>query len=356
MTSREITTTAFERIELPLASDFTISRGTTETIVTTVVHIEDGEGNTGIGAAVPAAYYDETPDSVESVLPELLDVVETVGDPARTQEIEEELFERAPDEATARAAVSVALYDLVATQAEEPLFRRFGLSPERVPPTSYTISIDSPAVMASHAQRALQAGHSILKVKLGTDDDRTRIAAIRKTAPQARIRVDANGDWTAEEAIEKADWLANAGIELIEQPVPGDDIDALRKVADESFLPVAADESCVTAEDVPAIADAADIVVVKLMKCGGIRPALRQIETARAHGLDVMIGCMVESNASLAGSCHLAPLADYADLDGSLLLADDHYDGVPVENGQFDLSAVEAGTGARVAGEEESGE
>jgi L-alanine-DL-glutamate epimerase-like enolase superfamily enzyme len=203
--------------------------------------------------------------------------------------------------------------------------------------------------MASAAQKAAGAGYPILKVKLGTDDDRARIDAIRKTVPQARIRVDANGAWTPREAIEKMEWLANAGVEFVEQPVAADDREGLARVAEEGFLPVAADESCVTAEDMPAVADAVDIVVVKLMKCGGIRPAIRQIETAKAQELDVMLGCMVESMASLAGSCHLAPLADYADLDGSLLLADDPYEGVPMPDGRIDLSAVESGTGVRRA-------
>lgn len=345
--------TTFERIELPLADAFTISRGSTETAETVVVSIEDESGTVGIGAAAPSAYYDETIDSVESTLPDLLDVAKSVGDPARLAEIATSMDETAPDQAAARASVSLALHDLVAKTAGEPLYRRLGLSPERAPPTSYTVGIDSPGEMAARAQRAVQSGHDILKVKLGTDDDRARIAAIRKTAPGARIRVDANGDWTAEEAIEKADWLANAGVEFIEQPVAADDIEGLRRVSDEGFLPVAADESCVTARDVPAVAEAVDIVVVKLMKCGGIRPAISQIETAKAHGCEVMLGCMVESNASIAGSVHLSPLVEYADLDGALLLAEDEYDGVPVRNGRFDLAAVESGTGVHPSEGEE---
>jgi L-alanine-DL-glutamate epimerase-like enolase superfamily enzyme len=336
-----------ERLELPLDGAFTISRGASETVETIVVRLENDDGEYGIGAAAPSSYYGESVDSVEAVLPELLDIVTDVGDPTRQQTIERAMAEAAPGEAAARAAVSVAIHDLAATQAEEPLYRRLGLDPSYAPQTSYTVSIDSPAGMASTAQKAAGAGHSILKVKLGTDDDRARIDAIRKTVPQTRIRVDANGAWTPEQAIEKMDWLAHAGVEFVEQPVPADDHDGLARVTEEGFLPVAADESCVTAEDVPAVADAADIVVVKLTKCGGIRPAVRQIETAHAHGLDVMLGCMVESMASLAGACHLAPLVEYADLDGSLLLADDPYEGISMPEGRIDLSAVEAGTGLK---------
>lgn len=347
--SREIASTSFERVSLPLEVGFTISRGTTDTAENVIVEIEDTQGNVGVGSAAPAGYYDETPASAANALPELLEVVEAIRDPTRLQTIEEELELQSPGEAAARAAVSIALHDLVATQAEEPLYRRLGLDPTRAPATSYTVGIDSPPEMARKAQRAVGAGHSILKVKLGTEDDRTRIDAIRKAAPQARIRVDANCDWTATEAIEKTDWLANAGVEFVEQPVPAGDIDGLARVREEGFLPVAADESCVVAEDVPDVADAVDIVVVKLMKCGGIRPAIRQIETANAHGLDVMLGCMVESNASIAGSCHLSPLVEYADLDGALLLGDDCYEGVPMPDGQIDLSEVERGTGVKRA-------
>lgn len=342
----KIASTEFEVVELALSEEFTISRGSTTTTENVIVRIEDGAGRVGVGGAAPSAYYGERVADVERTLPSLLDAAKNVGEPALTRRIERELAAEAPAAPAARAAVSIAVHDLVATQADEPLYRRFGLDPGRAPPTSYTISIDSPSVMAQRARRAREAGYPILKVKLGTDDDRARIDAIRKLAPRAYIRVDANGEWTPEEAIEKVDWLANANVQFVEQPVPGDDIDGLARVAEESVLPIAADESCVTAADVPAVADAADIVVVKLMKCGGIRPAKRQIEAARAHDMDVMLGCMIESNASIAASCHLAPLADYADLDGSLLLESDPYEGVPITNGDLELASVERGTGA----------
>jgi L-alanine-DL-glutamate epimerase-like enolase superfamily enzyme len=332
-----------ERHELPIDGGFEISRGASQTSETVVVRL-DGEEATGIGAAAPASYYGESADSAESVLPELVDAVRGM-DPTRQQTIETILQESASGEAAARAAVSVAVHDLAAREAEEPLYRRLGLDPAVTPTSSYTVSIDSPAGMASAAQKAASAGYQVLKVKLGTDDDRARLNAIRKTVPQARIRVDANGAWGPEEAIETMEWLANAGVEFVEQPVSAEDPEGLARVAEEGFLPVAADESCVTASDVPDLPEAVDIVVVKLMKCGGIRPALRHIETAHAHGNDVMLGCMVESMASLAGSCHLAPLAEYADLDGSLLLAEDPYEGIPMPNGTIDLSEVETGAG-----------
>jgi L-alanine-DL-glutamate epimerase-like enolase superfamily enzyme len=342
-----IESASFERVSLPLADSFTISRGTTETSEAIVVKLHDKAGRVGVGSASPSSYYDETPDSVESALPKLLDVVETVGDPHAQQVIERRLADRAPDEAATRAAVSIAVHDLAATQREEPLYRRWGLCPESAPRTSYTVSIDSPEEMRERASDAADAGYSVLKVKLGTDADQKRLQAVRDGAPEARIRVDANCAWDADEAVANTAWLADLDVEFLEQPVPADDVAGLREVTVEGEIPVAADESCITAADVPRVADAVDIIVVKLMKCGGLRPAWRQILTAQSHGLEVMLGCMIESDASIAGSCQLAPLVEYADLDGSLLLDSDPYDGVPMPNGCIDLAAIERGTGVR---------
>jgi len=346
-----IVRTSFERHELALEEAFTISRDTSEHADVVTVELEDEAGHVGVGAAGPSAYYDETPASAAAAMPELLAAVEEMGDPYAQQRIAERLAEIAPGEAAARAAVSIAVHDLAARAAGEPLYRRWGLDPRRAPETSYTVGIDTPEGMADRAERATERGHGVLKVKLGTDGDRKRFEAVRAAAPEARIRVDANCAWSADEAIEKSAWLAAGDVEFLEQPVPADDIAALERVGNEGSVPVAADESCVTAADVPAVADAVDVVVVKLMKCGGLRPAMAQVLAAKAHGLAVMLGCMAESNASIAGACHLTPLVEYADLDGALLLAEDVYDGVPTPDGQIDLAAVEIGTGARARDE-----
>jgi L-alanine-DL-glutamate epimerase-like enolase superfamily enzyme len=342
----EIVATRFERHDLPLEESFTISRGTMEETNVLTVELEDDAGRVGVGAAGPSSYYDETADSVETALPELLAAVEEVGDPHAQQVIADRLADLAPEEAAARAAVSIAVHDLAATQADESLYRRWGLDPDRTPKTSYTVAIDSPEGMRDRARRAVERGFDVLKVKLGTDADRERLEAVREGAPDARVRVDANCDWTVEQAVANTEWLADHGVEFLEQPVPADDIEGLRRVSVEGAVPVAADESCVTAADVPTVADAVDVVVVKLMKCGGLRPAQHQILAAKAHDLDVMLGCMTESNASIAGACQLTPLVDYADLDGALLLDEDVYNGVPMPEGRIDLAAVERGTGA----------
>ncbi|MHB9287767.1 dipeptide epimerase [Halobacteriales archaeon Cl-PHB] len=341
-------TTTIERRVFPLDVPFEIARDeATEDSETVIVRVADDDGRTGLGAAVPAAYYDETPDTVVDALHSLLSVVETVGDPHAQQEIAARMREITGDDAAARAAVSIALHDLAAKQADEPLYRRWGLDPAAAPRTSYSIGIADPVTMAERAAAARDRGFPILKCKVGTDDDRARLDAIREAVPDVRLRVDANCAWDADEAIMHTQWLAEFGVEFVEQPVAGDDLEGLARVADASPVPIAADESCVTAKDVPGVADAADVVVVKLMKCGGIRAARDQIAAAHAHNLDVMLGCMVEPNAAIAASHHLAPLVEYADLDGSLLLADDPFDGVPLRDGVVDLREVERpGTGA----------
>ncbi|WP_144903778.1 dipeptide epimerase [Halobellus captivus] len=340
--------TEFERVSLPLADAFTISRGTQEVAENVVVRITDDSGTTGVGAAAPAAHYGETADTVEAVLPDLLAVVGSVGDPHAIDRTERGLRGVVNDNPAARAAVDVALHDLAAKRLDVPLYRKWGLDPERVPKTSFTIGLDTTDRMREKTRAAVDGGYDILKVKLGTDRDEEIVAAVREEAPEARIRVDANEAWTPREAVRMTERLDAHGVEFVEQPVPASDPEGLKFVYERSSLPIAADESCVTLPDVPAIADRTDIVNLKLMKTGGLAEAKRMIHAARAHGLDVMLGCMIETNASIAAACHLAPLLDYADLDGALLLADDVYAGVPIEGGEIRLADVDrAGTGAR---------
>ena len=341
----------FERVSLPLAEAFTIARDTQTTAGNVVVRITDDGGTTGVGAAAPSAHYGETPATVEAVLPDLLAVVERVGDPHARQRIERERDEVVRDNPAAHAAVDIALADLAAKRLGVPLFRQWGLDPDATPRTSFTIGLAPTDRMREKAVDAVAKGHEVLKVKLGTERDREILAAIRDAAPDARLRVDANEAWTPKEAIRKIDRLADHGVEFVEQPVAAGNLSGLRRVAARSTLPLAADESCVTLSDIPQVATWADIANVKLMKCGGLGPARRLIAAARAHGLETMLGCMIESNAAIAAACHLAPLVDYADLDGSLLLESDPYAGVPIDSDGIHLETLDdeglTGSGAR---------
>ncbi|MFC4436588.1 MULTISPECIES: dipeptide epimerase [Natrialbaceae] len=339
--------TDFERRTLPLEFPFGISRGTATDAEIVFVTIEDEDGTVGVGGAGPSAHYGETPETVAAVLPDLLAVVEEIGDPHQLERIERRMRETVRRNPAARCAVSIAVHDLVAKRLDEPLYRYWGLDPAETLETSYTIGIDDLETMREKTETALERGHGTLKVKLGTDRDVEIVRTIRSVAPDVRLFVDANEAWTPREAVGKIDRLAEFDLEFVEQPVAAEDPEGLRFVYERSSLPIAADESCITLEDVPRIADRCDIANLKLMKCGGLLEAKRMIHAARAHGLEVMCGCMNESNASIAAACHLAPLLDYADLDGSLLLDEDPYAGVPMPDGEIDLAGLErAGTGA----------
>jgi L-alanine-DL-glutamate epimerase-like enolase superfamily enzyme len=344
--------TEFERVSLPLESPFTIARGTQTEAENVIVRITDDAGMTGVGGAAPSAHYGETADTVAGVMPDLLDAVERVGDPHALRGIEAELRAVVNGNPAARCAVSIAVHDLAAKRLGVPLYRLWGLDPSDAPKTSFTIGLDETDRVREKAADAVATGYDVLKIKLGTDRDRELIDAVREAAPDARVRVDANEAWTPKEAVAKAGWLADRGVEFVEQPVPAENPEGLRYVYERSELPIAADESCVTAADVPAIADRCDIANLKLMKAGSLSEARRVIAAARAHGLEVMCGCMIESNASVAVAAQLAPLLDYADLDGSLLLAEDPYDGVDLTDGEVRLAEQDrAGTGARPASE-----
>jgi L-alanine-DL-glutamate epimerase-like enolase superfamily enzyme len=181
------------------------------------------------------------------------------------------------------------------------------------------------------------AAYPILKVKLGTDRDADIVRAVRRAAPDKTVRVDANAAWAVKQALQMIDVLVEHGVEFVEQPVQARDIDGLRYVRERSKLPVIADESCVTSADIPRLIGAVDGINIKLSKCGGLREALRMIAAARAHGLLVMAGCMVETSLGVTAAAHFAPLLDFADLDGAALLRDDPHIGATIDGGVIRL-------------------
>jgi L-alanine-DL-glutamate epimerase-like enolase superfamily enzyme len=180
------------------------------------------------------------------------------------------------------------------------------------------------------------AAYPILKVKMGSDDDREVLTAVRDTT-MSRIRVDANEGWTMQGALERLEWLARLGVELVEQPLPVDRIEETRELRRHSPLPFYADESVHRAADIPRLAGAFDGINIKLMKCGGLAEAMRMIAVARALGMKVMLGCMIESSLGITAAAHLSPLVDTADLDGNLLIDNDPFVGATVELGRIVL-------------------
>lgn len=314
----------WERFSIRAAVPFRISRDVKVEVERVWARIE-ADGLEGWGEADPNVYYGETADTVEEALGAMRPLLAREPDPDRLEAIERRLRSAVPGNASAHTAVSAALHDLFGKRAGMPLWRLFGLDPGEVPPSSFTIGIDEPEVMAERVRAA--TGWPILKIKLGTDRDEEIIRAVRDADPSKTLRVDANAAWTPETAIANLRWLADLGVEMVEQPLPPGNPEGWRRVREASPLPIYADESCRDASDVPGLRGLVHGVNLKLAKCGSIREALRAVHTARACGLEVMFGCMLETTLGIASAAHLAPLADRLDLDGAALLAEDPFDG-----------------------------
>jgi L-Ala-D/L-Glu epimerase len=320
-----------EPLDLRLATPFRISRGVQLDVNNVLVRLE-WEGLVGLGEAAPKSYYGETPAGALAALAQLRLCLG--DDPLAIEDIMEAMDHALHANPAAKAAVDMALYDLAGQRLGVPVYRLFGLSAARTPHTSYTISLDTPDEMARRAAEARE--YPILKIKLGTPDDLAIVQAIREVT-DATLRVDANAAWTPKEAIARINALAPYDIEFFEQPVARGDLEGLRLVRENVPVPIIADESCVSLEDVARVAGCVDGINIKLMKCGGLHHALKMIHAARAHHLRVMIGCMIESSIAITAAAHLTPLVDYADLDGALLLADDPYEGVSLPGGKIVL-------------------
>jgi L-Ala-D/L-Glu epimerase len=321
-----------QALDLTLNVPFRISRSVQEVAHNVLVQLDD-DGLTGTGEAAPSGYFGE---KCETVLVALSYFAEHLGDnPLLIEDISAELGRALHGNAAARAAIDMALYDLMGQRLGVPLYQLLGLNPTRTPVTSFTIGIDTAAEMARKVRQAQQ--FPVLKIKLGTPDDLEIVRAIRD-ATDARLRVDANAAWTPKQAIKTINALEPLGIEFVEQPVAASDLDGLRLVRDNTVIPIFADESCVTLDDVPKMAGRVDGINIKLMKCGGISQALKMIAAARAHHLQVMLGCMIESSVAITAAAQISPLVDFADLDGALLVSNDPFEGMGVERGKLVLS------------------
>ncbi len=298
-----------------------------------LVHIEH-EGRTGWGEVAADRYYGQTLDSAEKALE---NVAPLLGDdPFALDKILDPLWKICGDQTAAIAAVDQALHDLAGKLAGLPTWKMLGLDPERMPLTSFTIGLDEPDIMARKVREATE--FPILKIKVGTDRDEAILEAVRAEAPDKILRVDANCGWSSANVLERCRALARFNLELIEQPVPRGDHDALPLLREEGIAPVMADESCIGPSDVLGCVGIFDGINIKLCKCGGIRRALQMIHTARSAGLKVMLGCMVETSVGIAAAAQLAPLADYIDLDGHLLLAEDPFEGIGGAGGRLTLN------------------
>jgi L-alanine-DL-glutamate epimerase-like enolase superfamily enzyme len=297
----------------PMAGVFRISRGErTEANVVTVT-VTDDLGNQGRGECVPYARYGETTEGVIEAIAGARGVTDRL-----------ELSASLPPGA-ARNAMDCALWDLEAKSSGVPVWKRLGLAEAPGPRyTAFTLSLDTPERMAAAAKE--HAYRPLLKLKLGGEGDLSRLEAVRLGAPRARIIVDANEAWTPEIYRSLAPILVELGVELVEQPFPAQADDALRDL--ERLLPVCADESCHTRDDLDRLQGKYDIVNIKLDKTGGLTEALALHATARAKGFGIMVGCMVGTSLAMAPAVLLAQDAEFVDLDGPLLLARDREPGL----------------------------
>lgn len=329
-----MTTLAYHPCTLRLRHTFRIAHGASDTRQNVIVRL--GEG---LGEAAPVAYHGESATGVIAALERWQPTLERLDDPAAITW----LMQRLEGSRAARAAVDIALHDWLGKRLAAPLAAVLGLAALPLPPTSFTIAIAEGADLLARVHEA--AAYPILKVKLGTPRDLELVETIRAAAPTATLRVDANAAWSVSQALAIIPRLAELGVELVEQPLASDDYDGWQQLrAARLPVPIIADESIKSAADVARWAPVVDGVNIKLMKSGGISGALAAIHTARAHGLRVMLGCMVETSLGVTAAAHLGGLADWLDLDGPLLIADDPFVGVTYVGARLELPSA-AGLG-----------
>jgi L-alanine-DL-glutamate epimerase-like enolase superfamily enzyme len=321
-----------EVLDLRTRHPFIIARGEHTDYRTVWVRLRDRDGHEGWGEAAATRFYGETTETVLAALEAYGDLLP--DDPFDLEEAErrwEQLLRRNP---ATRAALSSALHDLVGKRLGVPLYRLWGLDPAKAPRSTFTIGLDTPEKMSAKVEEAAQ--YPILKIKLGTDRDVEILQTIRD-ATDREIRVDANCGWTLKQTVRMLPVLEEFGVTVLEQPLPPEQLDGLAQIRRRASIPLIADESCETAADIPPLVGKVDGINIKLAKCGSLREAIRMVAVARAHGLMVMVGCMIESSIGITAAAHFTPLVDIVDLDGAALLADDPFVGATIDGGQVAL-------------------
>ena len=322
----------YKTMRLDLNHPWVIARGGADFKENVFVFYER-EGITGLGEAAHLTAAGQTPAQTIAGIEKLLPLYQS-SDPWQFDHISQLAKDGHPP-APARAALDMALMDWIGKSLKTPLFRLFGLNPDQTPPTSYSIGLDTLEVMKQKTKEA--AGYQIIKVKLGRDEDEEIIKALRSVTDKP-IRADANEGWKDREiAIQKIEWLHRHNVELVEQPLPRHLTDDHAWLKSRSPIPIIADEAVQQSEDIAAIEGAYSGINVKIMKAGGILESLRMLQMARAHRLDAMIGCMIESSLGITAAAHLQSLARWIDLDGCLLLKKDPFAGARLVEGKWRL-------------------
>ena len=311
-------------LDLPLKHRFTIAHQSREVQETLIVRLEE-DGLFGLGESTTNPFYGITLDNMRDALEKFKPVLlgGKWNTPAELWELGKEVFQSNP---FAQCALDQAAWDLYTKKMGKKLYEYLDLNPQRIPTTNFTIGIDTVEKMCAKLR---EVEWPIYKIKLGTDQDLEIVRELRKNT-NSIFRVDANCAWTVDQAISYSEELALLGVEFIEQPLAKDNLEGMREVFAHSKLPLMADESCISESDVEKCQGHFHGVNIKLVKAGGITPALRMIQKAKALGMKTMVGCMTESSVGISAIAHIAPLLDYVDMDGAMLLSKDPARGVRI--------------------------
>lgn len=326
---------------LELKHSFTLATSSRTTTPVVIVELEH-DGITGYGEASMPPYLGESHESVLSFLSKL--DLRKYDSPMMFEQILSDVDGVAQGNHAAKAALDIALHDWVGKKRELAWHRIWGLDSSATPLTSYTIGIDTKDVLRS---KVLEAGeYRILKVKLGRENDKEIIEAIREVTDKP-IRVDVNQGWRdRNEALKMIEWCAQQDVELVEQPMPKDCVDDHAWLKERSPIPIIADEAVARFKDIPDAVGAYDGINIKLMKCTGMNEAYRMMGEAKARGLKIMLGCMTETSCAISAAAQLSPLVDWADLDGAALIKNDPFEGAAILEGKITIPDG-AGIGVR---------
>ncbi len=319
--------------ELELQHTFTVASYSRNSTPGVQVRI-DYDGLTGYGEASMPPYLGQTVQSVTSFL-EKVDLGQ-FPDPLQMEEILTYVDSLSPGDTAAKAAVDIALHDLVGKIIGQPWYRIWGYDPAKAPSTTFTIGIDTPDVVR---EKTLECADrfNILKVKVGLDNDEEMIKTIREVT-NLPLAVDANQGWTdRSKALDEIFWLHENGVVMVEQPMAVDRLDDIAWITERAPVPIFADESVQRVTDIPRLSGAFSGINIKLMKCTGMREAHKMVDVTRALGLRVMLGCMTETSCAVSAAAQLSPAVDFADLDGNLLISNDLFKGVEVVKGRLTL-------------------
>lgn len=325
---------SFEPYELQLRHVFTVSSYSRKTTPGVQVRI-DYEGYTGYGEASMPPYLGQSVESVTAFLGKVN--LEQFRDPFQMETILEYVDSLSPGDGAAKAAIDIALHDLVGKLMGQPWWRIWGLDASKAPSTTFTIGIDTPDMVRKKTLECADR-FNILKVKVGLDNDKEMIRTIREVT-DLPLAVDANQGWKdREKALDEIYWLKENGVVMVEQPMAVSRPDDNAWITERSPLPIFADEAIQRLADVPSVKGIYHGINIKLMKCTGMREAWKMVNYARAEGMKVMIGCMTETSCAVSAAAQLSPAVDFADLDGNLLITNDPFRGMVVVDGKITLS------------------